>query len=274
MAASTPDLAGSVSREAALHRLVATQPSLSALRGVTVALRSFEERRGALVFDLFGDAETLDARYRRTGRMEPAVQALLGACLAGIHEEARPQLPLITEQIAAQRLPPWILTITRRDVPLFGQGGAQLVSMIRATPAIRQGLEAALARWQPVTLIQGDMKWDNILVRAAADGTVDLRIVDWELADIGDPLWDMAGVLAGFFSSWLVEDGHMPWMADPKVPARPPEPIPMEPLRAMMPAMAAFWQAARGGPWAVDDAGLAPGADTARAAQHDHQSAA
>lgn len=256
VAASAPDLAGSVGREAALHRLADTHPAFSALRGITVALRSFEERRGALVFELFGDAETLDAHYRRTRQTQGDALALLGACLAGIHAEARPHASVVAERIAAQRLPPWILTITHRDVPLFGQGGAQLVAMIRATSAVRQGLEAALAGWQPDTLIQGDMKWDNILVRRRADGAPDLRIVDWELADIGDPLWDVAGVLAGFFSSWLVEDGHMPWMADPKAPPRPPQPVPMEPLRAMMPAMAGFWQAATGGSWSISDPGL------------------
>lgn len=249
VAASAPDLAGSISREAALHRLAAVQPELSALRGATVALRSFEQRRHALVFDLFDGAETLDALYRRTRRLDPAALAQLGASLAGIHAQAEPLLDLVSERIAAPRLPPWILTIGRRDVPLFGQGGAHLVSSIRATPAILQGLEAALARWQPRTLIQGDVKWDNILLRPGADGATELRIVDWELADIGDPIWDLAGALAGFYSSWLVEDGGLPWMAAPGAAQRQPEPVPMAPLQALWPSMAAFWKAATGGDW-------------------------
>lgn len=256
VAASAPDLAGSIGREAALHRLAETVPALAALRGATVRLRRFEEGRQALIFDLFAEAETLDARYRRTGRMDVDILSLLGAGLAGIHAEAEPSAAMIGAQIAAQRLPPWILTIGRRDVPLFGAGGAQLVAMIRATPSMVQGLEGALSRWQPRTLIQGDMKWDNILVRQGAAGAPDLRIVDWELADIGDPLWDVAGVLSGFYASWLVEDGRMPWMADPNTPPRAPEPVPMEPLTAMFPAMAGFWQAATGGRWQADDGGL------------------
>lgn len=256
VAASAPDLAGSIGREAALHRLAETVPALSALRGATVRLRQFEEGRQALIFDLFAEAETLDARYRRLKRMDADILSLLGAGLAGIHAEAEPSAAMIGTQIAAQRLPPWILTIGRRDVPLFGAGGAQLVAMIRATPSVLQGLEGALSRWQPRTLIQGDMKWDNILVRDGAAGAPELRIVDWELADIGDPLWDVAGVLSGFYASWLVEDGRMPWMADPNTPPRAPEPVPMEPLTAMFPAMAGFWQAATGGRWQGDDADL------------------
>lgn len=256
IAASAPDLAGSIGREAALHRLAATVPALSALRGATVALRRFDERRQALIFELFGEAETLDAQYRRTKRVEPHVLSLLGACLAGIHAEAEPLATMVAEKIAAQRLPPWILTVGRRDVPLFGAGGGQIVAMIRATAGVMQGLEEALAGWQPRTLIQADMKWDNILVRPGADGAPDLRIVDWELADIGEPLWDVAGVLSGFYSSWLVEDGGLPWMADPAAPPRSAEPAPMAPLAAMVPAMAGFWQAATGGQWRGDDPGL------------------
>lgn len=255
VSASSPDLAGSLVREAALHRLAESNPGLSALRGVTVALRSIEDRRSALVFDLFDGAETLDARYKRARSLDPNLLARLGASLHAIHRQAEPEAALIAERIGAQRQPPWILTIGRRDVPLFGQGGAQLVASIRATPAIVQALETALAGWRPRTLIQGDMKWDNILVRTGPDGDHDLRIVDWELADIGDPVWDAAGVLAGFYSSWLVEDGHMPWMADPAAPPRPPEPVPMEPLAALWPAMAAFWHAATGGNGS-DGAGL------------------
>lgn len=253
VAASAPDLAGSLVREAALHRLAETIPHLSALRGATVALRIVEERRSALVFDLFDGAETLDTLYRGTRRLDPVILARLGASLSAIHAQAEPETALIGDRIGAQRQPPWILTIGRRDVPLFGQGGAQLVASIRATPAIVQALETALARWQPRTLIQGDMKWDNILVRSGPDGGHELRIVDWELADIGDPVWDAAGILAGFYSSWLVEDGRMPWMADAAAPARAPEPVPMEPLAALWPAMAAFWNAATGGDWS--DAG-------------------
>lgn len=257
VAAAAPDLAGSIGREAALHRMAATLPALSVLRGVTVALRRFEERRSALVFDLFGDAETLDGHYRRTRQTEPAALALLGACLAGIHAQAEPLAATIAEQIAAPRQPPWILTLGQRDMPLLGQGGAHLVASIRATPTILQGLQTALASWQPRTLVHGDLKWDNILLRPGANDTPDLRIVDWELADLGDPLWDRAGVLAGFFSSWLVEDGGLPWMAGPNVPARTPAPIPMPPLQAMWTAMAAFWQAATGGSWS-DAASLRP----------------
>ncbi|MBP7340608.1 T3SS effector HopA1 family protein [Niveispirillum sp.] len=247
VAASAADLAGSLVREAALHRLADETPVLSALRGVTVTLRRIEERRSALVFDLFDGAETLDALYRRARHLDPSILARLGASLSAIHTQAEPEAPLIADRIGAQRQPPWILTIGRRDVPLFGQGGAQLVASVRATPAIVQALDATLARWRPRTLIQGDMKWDNILVRTGPDGAHDLRIVDWELADIGDPLWDAAGILAGFYSSWLVEDGRMPWMADANASPRAPEPVPMEPLAALWPAMAAFWHGATGG---------------------------
>ncbi len=249
VAAAAPDLAGSIGREAALHRMAATLPALSVLRGATVTLRRFEERRGALVFDLFGDAETLDAHYRRTRQTDPAALALLGACLAGIHAQAEPLTAQVAEQLAAPCQPPWILTLGQRDMPVLGQGGTHLVAAIRATPSILQGLQAALTSWQPRTLVHGDLKWDNILLRPAADHKPELRIVDWELADLGDPLWDRAGVLAGFFSSWLVEDGGLPWMVSPTAPPRAPTPIPLPPLHSMWPAMAAFWQAAGGGSW-------------------------
>ena len=57
----------------------------------------------------------------------------------------------------------------------------------------------ALAKVHACGVIHGDIKWDNFLV--LPDGGV--RLVDWELADFGDPSWDAGSVLQGFLTSWV-----------------------------------------------------------------------
>ena len=61
--------------------------------------------------------------------------------------------------------------------------------------------------WRPETIIHNDIKGDNILVVPAQPGqdstNVEIRIVDWEMVQIGDPAWDLAGALQDFVLFWI-----------------------------------------------------------------------
>jgi Phosphotransferase enzyme family len=62
------------------------------------------------------------------------------------------------------------------------------------------------AEWRPETVIHGDIKFDNVLVRPArggVDAALDLFIVDWEFVQIGDPAWDLAGALHDYLVLWI-----------------------------------------------------------------------
>jgi hypothetical protein len=51
---------------------------------------------------------------------------------------------------------------------------------------------------QPSTLVHGSFRPQNIIVSTASDGTVRICPVDWELAGIGSPLYDLAFLADGF----------------------------------------------------------------------------
>ena len=61
--------------------------------------------------------------------------------------------------------------------------------------------------WQPETVIHHDIRGDNVLVLQAPEDhketEVRIRIVDWEMIQIGDPAWDLAGVLQDFVPVWI-----------------------------------------------------------------------
>ena len=48
------------------------------------------------------------------------------------------------------------------------------------------------------------MKLENCLAPSrAADGESGVVIIDWELADIGDPFWDAGGLVQSYYNQWL-----------------------------------------------------------------------
>jgi aminoglycoside phosphotransferase (APT) family kinase protein len=58
---------------------------------------------------------------------------------------------------------------------------------------VLEALDRMREQWDPETLIHGDFKWSNL-----AGG----RLLDWELAQWGDPAWDVGGAMHGM----VVED--------------------------------------------------------------------
>jgi aminoglycoside phosphotransferase (APT) family kinase protein len=71
-----------------------------------------------------------------------------------------------------------------------------------SSPGLRDAFGRAASRWRPSGLIHGDLRWSNVL--AASDGR-DSRVwlVDWELACLGDPAWDVGSVIGDLVTAPL-----------------------------------------------------------------------
>lgn len=92
---------------------------------------------------------------------------------------------------------PWGLRLFDGDGPADLWQSPPLVPLLRrlaASPAIVAGTRRARAAWRMRCLIHGDLKHDNLLVAREA-GAARLTLIDWEMARLGDPAWDLAGLL-------------------------------------------------------------------------------
>lgn len=89
---------------------------------------------------------------------------------------------------------PWVLTLFDADAPPELWSHALLAPVLAEAgmrPRLVAGLRRARGAWRAVALVHGDLKHDNLVLRA--DGGV--ALVDWELARVGDPAWDLAGLM-------------------------------------------------------------------------------
>lgn len=136
---------------------------------------------------------------------------------------------------------PWILSLDAQPEELGAQPGplAQLYRILRQYPEFSSRLNDLRAAWRVDCLIHGDLKWDNCLVSTRDESAeLNLKIVDWELADVGDACWDLGGILAAYLSSWVFS---MPEMG--LTPAGVLVERAQYRLDDMQPAIAAFWRA-------------------------------
>jgi len=229
-------------REAACWQLAFERDEFAPLRALLPKLVDYDRKRHVLIMEWVDGAENLTAIHNRLRSFPPELAALQAKALAACHGASMAAAADPSLSAIFPKMPPWVLNIAEtaeQVMPNMSPGARQLVMELRANPRLIQGLGAAHAAWTPCCLIHGDIKWDNFLLPFDSHAPSDLKIIDWELADMGDPAWDLACVMAGYLLFWLLAIPANPSQGDPglAIPHAPYQ------LRDLWPAMRAAFQA-------------------------------
>ena len=198
----------SIFREATCNDLAHTHPAFGALKPYVPMLLDYDHERHVVTNICLPPSSDLNAFHVRARSFRSDVAAVFGRALGEIHS-----IPIDPDAEYAQAFPgivPWILTIPQDAEKVFhnmNPSTRSLVTLIRSNPVLVMGLTTLNATWRTEALIHGDIKWDNFLVfdtAAAPLSAPDIRIVDWELADVGDAAWDIGCAIACYLQHWLV----------------------------------------------------------------------
>jgi hypothetical protein len=229
----------SLHREAVCGWLVREDERFAALRPLLPQWRAYDATRRLLVTELLPESENLAERHARLGGFPAETATMLGQALGRAHAGVSlPPAGAPGTEVFPRALP-WVLTMHTLADSQFERmsgGHAQILGLVRRHAEFPAALESLRQGWRHDGLIHGDMKFENCLVLTG--GEPQLRIVDWELADFGDTLWDVGGVLQAYLNTWVLS---MPEFdeADAERLMRHAQ----HPLEALQPAMQAFWQA-------------------------------
>ena len=87
----------------------------------------------------------------------------------------------------------------------------RLIEQVREYTQLSQDLDALASSWRSDTFIHGDIKFENSIIPDArptsdlssSDTGEQLKLVDWELADVGEPCWDVGSVFQAYLSLCL-----------------------------------------------------------------------
>jgi hypothetical protein len=233
--------AETVRREASCYLLARDDPRFAELGGLLPRFVDFDAASSVLVLELLPSDETLGDYHRRLGHFPLEMAHALGAMLGGYHRDAAAQRADAPGARVFPQAVPWILNVVNHNPSHIGtvSGGCQEVVRILAHhPEYGAALDSVRAGWRAEALVHGDMKWENCVVVPpdVPGGTPGLRIVDWELADFGDPCWDVGSLFQAYLSFWI--------MSIQGADQAPPQSLPSLarfPLEQMQPAMRAFW---------------------------------
>jgi aminoglycoside phosphotransferase (APT) family kinase protein len=224
----TAQAAETLRQEAALYALVTADEALAPMRELLPRYYLYDPQRSLLVLEYLERGRTVTEMHNQLGAAPEWIAERIGAALAAIHRAGAAVLPR-TDAAAFKRQPPWALSL-HQIVPSFGQTGMQLQTLLLTWPEFTQALDAMRGGWRINTLIHGDMKFDNCLLVDRDAQEPALRIIDWELADAGEDLWDVAGILQNylFWSAVSTTSDQSGWTVT-------------MPFEKLQPAMRALW---------------------------------
>lgn len=158
-----------------------------------------------LILELLRDAKDLNQHHMRTGRFSTDLAYTMGKALAQLHSLEQAKLYTDSDMPCLSR-PPSALTIHRPHLSTVldaSQAKLQLISIIQGSEELCRLLDDVRDGWQADRLMHGDIKWANWITFATSSSTRRIKLIDWELASLGDPCWDIGSALASYVSFWL-----------------------------------------------------------------------
>ncbi len=210
----TPD-AATMWTEAALFWMAANDPAFAEIAQRMPRYFHYDETNSLLTTERVMPAASLYAALLNGPQPRPETLHELGRAFATLHGPASACLQAERTRKLFRTGPAWALKLgTPEQLFVATTDAAKTVlSRLMEYPDAPEALARAREAWRDVHLIHGDAKSTNVLVRP--DGSV--RIIDWELAAVGDGLWDVAGM----FHSLLIPTLHVEDLAAAELRARP-----------------------------------------------------
>ena len=231
-------------REAAFYGLVRSRPAFASLARIMPKLVDYDPSTCSLLVELMTGGENLTEYHHRLDAFPEHVGEMIGRALGAYHSQTGRLLSEPVDHAIFPRQIPWILTLdpaTLHPLTQFAAIGAVLVPALQQHPVLLHCVLALRYEWQFDSLIHGDMKWDNLLIKENGDAEPDFRIVDWELADLGDASWDVGAIFTAYLVYWLLTA-----FPAPAAGQQPSEQVKAtaaaERLGRMQPALRVFWR--------------------------------
>lgn len=158
-----------------------------------------------LVTECLNETLNLSEFYTKENRLPSEVAEQQANALAACHKQTA--IDKIEDKIL-QLFPvrqPFVLNLTSQNLEYWNEESKaekELVQLIKSNKKFLHLLETVGQDWQNSSLIHGDVKHSNYLLKKEETG-YKTYLIDWEIASFGDPCWDVAGVFQNYLLYWI-----------------------------------------------------------------------
>jgi hypothetical protein len=199
--------------EVAFYTFCQEEPAVAEMAGIIPRLAFGDIENAVLAIELVRESVPLwsDA-WARDGRgFSVELGRAFGHALGTVHRAFRRLGPADDPRLTwLRRETPWVMMIHKpglESLASLSTANYSTFRILQSQEGLGEQLEQLRRWWRPETVIHGDIKSENVLVRFSGEGPdralVELRVVDWETVQLGDPAWDLAGALQDFVMFWV-----------------------------------------------------------------------
>jgi hypothetical protein len=190
--ANTPD-AATMWTEAAVFWLSVHDPVFAVLAPWMAKYYHYDEPNKILTIELITAASSLMEKQMAGAPLEPRLLYDVGRAFATLHGPASQVLREERVLRLFRNGLAWVLTLGQPQSPFTAstQASQSIVAAVLQRPDVLAALALARADWRDAHIIHGDAKAANVLVLDSGE----VRVIDWEIAALGDGLWDIAGIM-------------------------------------------------------------------------------
>jgi thiamine kinase-like enzyme len=199
-------------KESQLYNIIEKQ--FVQVKGTMPRLIYFDSKEHIQVIEYITNGQTLSEYLYGMSEKEledsflKTIFGRLGKTMASYHSSFEGQINNNSLLFLSKRVIPPPFFLSRPSPQMFSTlstANLQLLKVIQQYPELYEFLESLIEEWRIQTLTHGDLKWDNVIMSFDKDNKhlFDIKIIDWETADLGDPAWDIAGIFQDFIKFWL-----------------------------------------------------------------------
>jgi len=235
-----------VDHEAFMYRLFYTNNNTRKIWPFLASFSKYDHKDNILIIKIDPKSENLRSYYSRTAHFSTRISTSLGKILAILHSFTKQQME--AEHIKTDQLegPPAVLTLFLNPdfemVKNMSNAEKQIIKIVQQHTKFAESLRRILKEWDSKAIVHNDIRWNNCIIsrnplrNTYKKITFSLQLVDWELASLGDPWWDVGSLFSEYLTFWIFS---IP-ITEAKSPA---EFVPLAkfPLERMQPAIRAFW---------------------------------
>ncbi len=162
-----------------------------------------------LIIENLSDTISLNDYFVQTQAVSIEIARQQAEILASYHGVLSSRIQQSQSMKLFAKAKPWVFTIGSQDfsqwmntAPKAEQQTMQLIMGNQEFMTLIRQLENT---WEQKSLVHNDIKLTNFLVNRdiTENKPAKVRLIDWELADIGDPLWDVAALFCGYLMLWI-----------------------------------------------------------------------
>jgi Ser/Thr protein kinase RdoA (MazF antagonist) len=153
----------------------------------------YDEPNKVLTIELVAASDSLMAKQMAGAAIDPRFLRDIGDAFGTLHGPASQVLREQRTRRLFRSGIAWVLTLgaPQSSYTPATQAAQSIVAAVLQRPDALAALAQARSDWRDAHIVHGDAKAANVLI--LEDGSV--RVIDWEIAALGDGLWDVAGIV-------------------------------------------------------------------------------